>query len=67
MPIWEKTIYLNKFSICAPIVLQIFLSAPLWPKDSKSVLGFGIGAREGGEKMDRQTDKLTYVDFNIDS
>ena len=29
------------------------------------MLGFEIGPREGGEK-NGQTDRLTYVDFNID-
>ena len=39
--------------------LQIILLAPPWCKDSKNVIRFEMGLREGGEKIgqtNRQTD-----------
>ena len=48
------------------MVLQILLFAPLWHKDSQSVLRFDIGPREVGEKIGKHTNRQIYLDFNID-
>ena len=64
----------KKFFIYAPIWLQIILLGPQRPKDSKYVLRFEIGRREGDEKIGRtfmvmfgQTDRgsnftIYYID-----
>ena len=41
----------------------MILLAPPWCKDSKNVIRFEIGLREGGEK-NGQTDKMTEVNLH---
>ena len=58
----KKSFHANFFFIFAFNQLQIILLAPPWCKNSKNVIRFKIGPREGGEKIgqtDRQTDKMT--------
>ena len=70
---WKKSFYANFFFIFAFNQLQIILLAPPWCKDSKNVIRFEIGPREGGEKIgqtnrqtDRQTNRRIFVNLNID-
>ena len=70
----KKSFHANFFFISAFNGLQIILFALSWCKDSKNVIRFEIGPREGDEK-NGQTNKQTnrqkwqksiFMNFNID-